>query len=82
MPKSDYSMMLATRPEPTVLPPSRYQTVVLQCAGVDSSYDLREKSRFSIVSCSFWGFCYHSVITALLNSLQILQKTQASLVQK
>lgn len=35
-----YSMIVATRPEPTVLPPSRYQTGVLQCANGDFSCDL------------------------------------------
>ena len=32
---SDYSMMEATRPDPTVRPPSRYQTGVLLCANGD-----------------------------------------------
>ena len=36
----DYSMIVATLPEPTVLPPSRYQTGVLQCANGDFSCDL------------------------------------------
>ena len=35
-----YSMIVATRPEPTVRPPSRYQTGVLQCANGDFSCDL------------------------------------------
>lgn len=34
-----YSMIVATRPEPTVLPPSRYQTGVLRCANGDFSCD-------------------------------------------
>ena len=33
-------MIVATRPEPTVLPPSRYQTGVLRCANGDFSCDL------------------------------------------
>ena len=37
---SDYSMIVATRPDPTVRPPSRYQTGVLQCANGDFSCDL------------------------------------------
>ena len=37
-----YSMIVATRPDPTVRPPSRYQTGVLQCANGD-------------FSCNFWG---------------------------
>lgn len=41
----DYSMIVATRPEPTVRPPSRYQTGVLWCANGDISCDLREKIR-------------------------------------
>lgn len=35
----NHSMIVATRPEPTVLPPSRYQTGVLQCANGDFSCD-------------------------------------------
>ena len=35
----DYSMIVATRPDPTVLPPSRYQTGVLRCANGDFSCD-------------------------------------------
>jgi hypothetical protein len=35
-----YSMMVATRPDPTVRPPSRYQTGVLRCSNGDFSYDL------------------------------------------
>ena len=33
-------MIVATRPDPTVRPPSRYQTGVLQCANGDFSCDL------------------------------------------
>ena len=33
-------MIVATRPDPTVRPPSRYQTDVLQCANGDFSCDL------------------------------------------
>lgn len=36
----DYSMILATVPDSTVRPPSRYQTDVLQCANGDFSCDL------------------------------------------
>ena len=36
---NDYSMIVATRPDPTVRPPSRYQTGVLQCANDDFSCD-------------------------------------------
>lgn len=42
---SDYSMIEATLPEPTVLPPSRYQTDVLRCANGDFSCDLYGKIR-------------------------------------
>ena len=34
-----YSMIVATRPDPTVRPPSRYQTGVLRCANGDFSCD-------------------------------------------
>ena len=40
-----YSMIVATRPEPTVRPPSRYQTGVLRCANGDFSCDLSGKIR-------------------------------------
>jgi len=40
-----YSMIVATRPDPTVRPPSRYQTGVLWCANGDFSCDLRGKIR-------------------------------------
>ena len=42
---SDYSMIVATRPDPTVRPPSRYQTGVLRCANGDFSCDLCGKIR-------------------------------------
>ena len=32
-------MIVATRPDPTVRPPSRYQTGVLRCANGDFSFD-------------------------------------------
>ena len=35
-----YSMIVATFPDPTVRPPSRYQTGVLRCANGDFSCDL------------------------------------------
>ena len=38
-------MIVATRPEPTVRPPSRYQTDVLRCANGDFSCDLWGKIR-------------------------------------
>ena len=41
----NYSMIVATRPEPTVRPPSRYQTGVLRCANGDFSCDLCGKIR-------------------------------------
>ena len=34
-----YSMIVATRPDPTVRPPSRYQTGILRCANGDFSFD-------------------------------------------
>ena len=42
---SDYSITVATRPDPTVRPPSRYQTGVLRCANGDFSCDLWGKVR-------------------------------------
>ena len=41
----NYSMIVATRPDPTVRPPSRYQTDVLQCANGDFSCDSWGKIR-------------------------------------
>ena len=38
-------MIEATRPDPTVRPPSRYQTSVLQCANGGFSCDFWEKIR-------------------------------------
>ena len=38
----DYSMIEATRPDPTVRPPSRYQTGVLRCAN-------------GVFPCDLWG---------------------------
>ena len=54
---SDYSMIVATRPDPTVRPPSRYQTCVLRCANGDFSYDLCGKiSIFHCVRVVFGNF--------------------------
>ena len=36
----DYSMIVATRPDPTVRPPSRYQAGILRCANGDFPCDL------------------------------------------
>ena len=36
----DYSMIEATRPDPTVRPPSRYQTGILRCANGGFSCNL------------------------------------------
>ena len=53
----NYSMMEATRPDPTVRPPSRYQTDVLRCANGDFSCDLCEKIRiFRCVRVVFLDF--------------------------
>ena len=52
-----YSMIVATRPDPTVRPPSRYQTSVLRCANGDFSCDLWGKTRiFHCVRVVFWDF--------------------------
>ena len=40
-----YSMIVATRPDPTVRPPSRYQTGVLRCANGDFPCDSCGKIR-------------------------------------
>ena len=53
----NYSMIVATRPEPTVRPPSRYQTGVLWCASGDFSCDLWRKIRiFHCVRMVFGDF--------------------------
>ena len=60
-------MIEATRPDPTVRPPSRYQTGVLQCANDDFSCDSWGKIQiFRCVRVVFRNFCYHSVITVFL----------------
>ena len=52
-----YSMIVATRPDPTVRPPSRYQTGVLWCASGDFSCDLWRKIRiFQCVRMVFGDF--------------------------
>ena len=52
-----YSMIVATRPDPTVRPPSRYQTGVLWCASGDFSCDLWRKIRiFHCVRMIFGDF--------------------------
>lgn len=53
----NYSMIVATRPEPTVLPPSRYQTGVLRCTNGDFSCNLCGKVRiFRCVRMVFGDF--------------------------
>lgn len=50
-------MIEATRPDPTVRPPSRYQTGVLRCANGDFSCDLCRKIRiFRCVRVVFGDF--------------------------
>ena len=52
-----YSIIVATRPDPTVRPPSRYQTGVLWCASGDFSCDLWRKIRiFHCVRMVFGDF--------------------------
>ena len=64
---SDYSMIVATRPDPTVRPPSRYQTGVLRYTNSDFLCDLCGKIRiFRCVRVVFRNFCYHGVITVFL----------------
>ena len=63
----DYSMIVATRPDPTVRPPSRYQTGVLRYTNSDFLCDLCGKIRiFRCVRVVFRNFCYHGVITVFL----------------
>lgn len=53
----DYSMIVATRPDPTVRPPSRYQTDVLRCANGDFPCDSCGKIRnFRCVRVVFLNF--------------------------
>lgn len=53
----NYSMIVATLPDPTVRPPSRYQTDVLRCANGDFSCDLYGKIRiFHCVRMVFGDF--------------------------
>ena len=53
----NYSMIVATLPDPTVRPPSRYQTGVLWCASGDFSCDLWRKIRiFHCVRMVFGDF--------------------------
>lgn len=50
-------MIVATRPDPTVRPPSRYQTGVLQFANGDFSCDSWWKIQiFRCVRVVFWDF--------------------------
>ena len=63
----NYSMIVATLPDPTVRPPSRYQTGVLRYTNSDFLCDLCGKIRiFRCVRVVFRNFCYHSVITVFL----------------
>ena len=63
----NYSMIVATRPDPTVRPPSRYQTGVLRYTNSDFLCDLCGKIRiFRCVRVVFRNFCYHGVITVFL----------------
>ena len=62
-----YSIIVATRPDPTVRPPSRYQTGVLRYTNSDFLCDLCGKIRiFRCVRVVFRNFCYHGVITVFL----------------
>ena len=63
----NYSMIVATLPDPTVRPPSRYQTGVLRYTNSDFLCDLCGKIRiFRCVRVVFRNFCYHGVITVFL----------------
>ena len=63
-----YSITVATRPDPTVRPPSRYQTGVLQCANGDFSCDLWGKTRiFHCVRVVFGDFV-NMVLSLTINN--------------
>lgn len=63
----NYSTIDTTLPEPTVRPPSRYQTGVLRYTNSDFLCDLCGKIRiFRCVRVVFRNFCYHGVITVFL----------------
>lgn len=72
----NYSMIVATRPEPTVRPPSRYQTDILRCANGDFSCDLWGKIRFfRCVRVVFWDFVIMVLslpLSGLPNNLHII----------
>ena len=69
-----YSMIVATRPDPTVRPPSRYQTSVLQCANGDFSCNSRGKIQiFRCVRVVFGDFVIMVLSHIILfQSLQII----------
>ena len=71
-------MMSLTTPDPTVRPPSRYQTGVLRCANGDFPCDSWGKSEFSTVSVWFLGillsWCYHDVSVFIYISVFILSE--------
>jgi hypothetical protein len=60
-------MIVATRPEPTVRPPSRYwSNVLVRLFGV-ISYDLNKKIHYLMwIPYGFKEFCYHDVITLFI----------------
>ena len=72
----DYSTIVATLPEPTVLPPSRYQTGVLRCANGDFSCDLWGKIQiFHCVRVVFGDFVIMVLslpLSGLPNNLHII----------
>ena len=72
----NYSMIVATRPDPTVRPPSRYQTDILRCANGDFSCDLWGKIRFfRCVRVVFWDFVIMVLslpLSGLPNNLHII----------
>ena len=70
----DYSMIVATAPDPTVRPPSRYQTSVLQCANGDFSCNSRGKIQiFRCVRVVFGDFVIMVLSHIILfQSLQII----------
>ena len=70
----NYSMIVATLPDPTVRPPSRYQTSVLQCANGDFSCNSRGKIQiFRCVRVVFGDFVIMVLSHIILfQSLQII----------
>ena len=63
----DYSMILATLPEPTVRPPSRISSGVLYgLLGLNPYYLFTKSGHFSYISDMFGNFCCHFVVRQII----------------